>query len=65
MENNFNKFCADKKCPEYVEWDCQGSCTSCKLVGQSYNIDQYPPDCIFIEEIMEHEKENIKNSSTN
>ena len=48
---NYNEFCKSKDCPEYIEWNCEGSCTSCKLVGQSYNIEEYPQNCLFKEEI--------------
>lgn len=51
--DNFNEFCKSKECPEYIEWtfDMGAHCTSCKLVGQSYNITEYPENCLFMEEI--------------
>ena len=51
----FNEFCKNKQCPEYIEWVCEGYCTSCKLVGQSYDITEYPKDCLFLDEIKEFE----------
>ena len=55
---NFESFCRDKKCPEYIEWDCgYGLCISCKKVGQSEAINEYPEDCNFIDEIVSYEKE--------
>ena len=50
---NYNEFCKSKNCPEYIEWtfDMGVKCTSCKLVGQSYNIEEYPENCLFKEEI--------------
>ena len=52
MIPNYNEFCKEKDCPEYIEWDCgMGWCVSCKLIGTSYNIDEYPKDCKFINEI--------------
>lgn len=52
----FNGFCKSKKCPEYIEWNFgHGNCFSCKLVGQSYDIDQYPENCLHKEEIKEYE----------
>ena len=49
---NFNEFCKNKNCEEYIEWDFDyGICTSCKRIGQSYNIDEYPNDCLFLDEI--------------
>jgi hypothetical protein len=39
----FNEFCAKKECPEYISWSFgNGTCESCKLIGQSYNITEYP-----------------------
>ena len=64
METNekkcFNEFCKSKNCPEYIEWsfDMGANCVSCKLVGQSYNIDEYQTDCIFLEEIVAYENES-------
>jgi hypothetical protein len=57
--NNFNEFCSKKQCPEYIKWsfDMGANCESCKLIGQSYNIDEYPKNCLFLEEIKEHEKQ--------
>lgn len=50
--NNYNKFCESKNCPEYIKWDCgYGICISCMKVGESANIDEYPNDCLFKEEI--------------
>ena len=57
---NYNEFCKSKSCPEYIEWNCEGSYTSCKLVGQSYNIGEYPENCLFKEEI-EKLKKNYNN----
>lgn len=52
----FNDFCRSKNCPQHIDWDCgEGWCTSCKLIGQSYNITEYPEDCEFINEIKEFE----------
>jgi hypothetical protein len=50
---SYNNFCKSKNCPEYIEWDFEmgAKCTSCKLVGQSYNIEEIPENCLFKEEI--------------
>lgn len=56
----FNEFCKSKNCPEFIEWEMQGNCTSCKLVGQSYDIYQYPENCLHLKEIKEFESEQIK-----
>jgi len=55
---NYNDFCKSKECEHYIEWECGLStgeqpypCVSCKLVGQSLNIEQIPEDCPFIDEI--------------
>lgn len=54
--NNFNAFCSKKDCPEYIRWSFGlGECDSCKKVGQSYNIYEYPDDCLFIDEIKAYE----------
>jgi hypothetical protein len=62
MEKNFNKFCKEKECPHYIEWDCRAGVAlnenlgeytffSCKKIGQSDNIDKFPDDCDFLEDI--------------
>lgn len=49
---NYNQFCKEKNCPEYIEWEFgEGVCISCQKVGQSHDIDKYPEDCLFIDEI--------------
>jgi len=59
----FEDFCAKKECPEYTPWaddgggvDYPSNCESCKLIGQSYNITEYPKNCLFLEEIREYER---------
>ena len=53
----FSMFCRGKNCPEYIEWDYgYGPCESCKLIGQSHSINQYPANCLFLDEIKEFEK---------
>jgi len=48
----YNEFCESKNCPEYIEWSFgHGRCVSCKKMGQSYDILEYPEDCNFIDEI--------------
>ena len=60
--NNFNEFCKNKDCEEYIAWDFgYGICVSCKRVGQSYNIEEYPNNCLFLDEIQEYD---IKNEIT-
>lgn len=50
----YDDFCKSKNCPEYVEWDIDGQpCASCKKVGQSYYVGEYPEDCNFKKEIQE------------
>lgn len=48
---NYNLFCKSKNCPHYIEWQCYGVLVSCKLVGESTNIETYPDDCPFVDEI--------------
>ena len=60
--NNFNEFCINKNCEEHIVWDFDyGICVSCKRVGQSYNIEEYPNNCLFLDEIQEYD---IKNEIT-
>ena len=47
----YNDFCANKKCGEYIAWnydgggyECPIDCESCKLIGQSHDITEYPKD---------------------
>jgi len=54
----YDDFCKSKECEYYIEWECEHHteeqpypCVSCKLVGQSLNIEEYPKDCPFIGEI--------------
>ena len=50
----YDKFCFRMKCPKYIEWkwNYDGSpCKSCKLVGESYQIEKYPKNCLHLEEI--------------
>ena len=48
---NYNLFCKSKNCPNYIEWQCYGVLVSCKLVGEWKNIETYPDDCPFVDEI--------------
>ena len=44
--NKIESKCKSLRCEHYVEWDCgYGTCISCKLQGQSYNIDKVADDC--------------------
>jgi hypothetical protein len=55
----YNTFCRNKNCPEYIEWQFEGfDCTSCKLIGHSYDIEEIPQDCLFKEEIEKYETKN-------
>lgn len=56
--DNYNEFCKESGCDEYIEWDYVFDseyqpypCTSCQKIGQSHDIDEYPPDCPFLDEI--------------
>ena len=58
----FNDFCANKGCEEYIAWnyDCEGypvNCESCKLIGQSHDIIEYPENCLFLNDIQKFERE--------
>lgn len=44
----YNSWCKSNGCENYIEWDTgYGECVSCKLVGQSYNIDEIAGKCPF------------------
>jgi len=47
---NFNKECKKNNCEHYIEWSFEdGYCVSCKLQGQSYNIEKIADNCPFEE----------------
>ena len=49
---DYGSFCKSKKCPEFIEWNTgYGNCESCKLVGQSYTVSEYPENCLYLQEI--------------
>jgi len=57
---NYNEFCESKKCPEFIKWNCgYGDCTSCKIIGQSENVTEYPDECLFLTDIRKFEQEDI------
>jgi len=52
----YDEFCKSNNCKEFVEWSFgHGDCSSCKLIGQSYNVTEYPKDCFHLEEIKNYE----------
>lgn len=60
----FNDFCANKECEEYIAWSFDNggceylvNCESCKLIGQSYDITEYPKNCLFLNDIQAYERE--------
>ena len=43
--NKIESKCKSLGCEHYIEWDFgYGTCISCKLQGQSYNIDKVADD---------------------
>lgn len=55
---NYNQFCKDSGCDQYIEWDYEldsetppYQCISCIRVGPSYDIEEYPDDCPNLTEI--------------
>lgn len=45
---SFAYVCQKNNCPEFIEWQIEGGvCQSCKIVGQSYNVDTIPRNCFF------------------
>ena len=60
---NYGPFCEENNCPEFIRWGVEGGvCESCKLVGQSYEINEFPPDCLFLKAIEEYK---LKKEKTN
>jgi hypothetical protein len=48
----FNDFCKSKYCPNYIEWEYYGQpLFSCKKIGEREDINEYPEDCDFLDEI--------------
>ena len=54
----YDEMCRQCQCENYIEWEHEYElvdwnrnhqsimiCVSCQLVGQSYNIDEYPEEC--------------------
>lgn len=57
--NDFGEFCRNKNCPEYIEWDFGYEiCQSCNLVGQSYYVNEYPKNCLHLNDITLFNKES-------
>ena len=58
----FDKFCDQRRCQHFVQWDVDVGadrpywCSSCTLVGQSYEIDMYPHNCLHLEDIKKYEE---------
>ena len=58
MEKIFNDFCKSKECTEYIEVSMEGgTCICCKKIGMSYDIEEYPNDCNFLEDIISFEND--------
>ena len=54
--DNYSEFCKSKECEFYIEWEFDTGygpypCKSCKKIGQSYEVEEYPEDCPYLEEI--------------
>jgi len=54
----YDDFCKSKECEFYIEWEYRyhieaqpSACVSCKLIGNSHNIEEYPKDCPFLDKI--------------
>lgn len=53
---NFAPFFESKNCFEFIRWDCGfGVCESCKLVGQSEQVNDYPINCLHLKAIQEYD----------
>lgn len=46
-ETNCSEKCRSKNCEHFIEWGFRGNneCRSCKLIGQSYEVEEVPKDC--------------------
>lgn len=45
-ETNCSERCRKINCEHFIDWDCgEGWCASCKLIGQSYEVNKVPKDC--------------------
>ena len=45
-KNEIESKCKTLGCEHYIEWDCGcGYCISCKLQGESYNINKVADNC--------------------
>lgn len=46
-ETNCSEKCRSKNCEHFIEWGFRGNneCRSCKLIGQSYEVEEIPKDC--------------------
>lgn len=55
---NYNEFCKQQGCEHYIEWDCgYGQCISCKLQGESYNIEKLADECPYKKETLENTRD--------
>ncbi len=44
--NEIEKICKEIQCPHFIVWSFgYGDCISCKLQGESYNIESVADDC--------------------
>lgn len=54
---NFNDFCKSIGCEHYIEWNCgYGDCVSCRLQGESYNIEKLADNCPHLTKGQESQK---------
>lgn len=44
--NEIEKICKEIQCPNFIVWNFgYGNCISCKLQGESYNIESIADNC--------------------
>ncbi len=62
MKNlSYEHICSGTGCEFYVVWDFgEGDCFSCRKIGQSYCVTEYPQDCSFKSEMQRYESESQK-----
>ncbi len=62
MENlTYEHICSATGCKFHVVWDFgHGDCYSCRKIGESYNVTEYPQDCQFKSEMQRYESDSQK-----
>lgn len=55
----YEHICSATNCKFHVVWDFgEGTCYSCRKIGESYHVTIYPQDCPFKSEMRRFERES-------